>query len=47
LLLALQILGAITFIWQELPEFRQVASIPASKFRVTIAPIFCWSVCSW
>jgi hypothetical protein len=26
LLLALQILGAITFVWRELPEFRQVVS---------------------
>lgn len=31
LLLALQIVGAITFIWQELPEFRQVASNPGAQ----------------
>jgi len=31
LLLALQIMGAITFIWQELPEFRQVASNPGEQ----------------
>jgi hypothetical protein len=31
LLLALQIMGAFTFIWQELPEFRQVASNPGEQ----------------
>jgi hypothetical protein len=31
LLLALQLMGAITFIWQELPEFRQVASNPGEQ----------------
>ena len=31
LLLALQILGAITFIWQALPEFRQVAANPGQQ----------------
>jgi len=31
LLLALQILGAIIFIWQALPEFRQVANNPGAQ----------------
>lgn len=31
LLLALQILGAIIFIWQALPEFRQVADNPGAQ----------------
>jgi hypothetical protein len=31
LLLALQILGAIVFIWQTLPEFRQVAENPGAQ----------------
>jgi hypothetical protein len=31
LLLALQVLGAITFIWQALPEFRQVALNPGEQ----------------
>ena len=31
LLLALQILGAIMFIWQTLPEFRQVANNPGEQ----------------
>jgi hypothetical protein len=31
LLLAIQILGAITFVWQQLPEFRQVAVNPGEQ----------------
>jgi hypothetical protein len=31
LLLALQILGAIIFVWQTLPEFRQVAENPGAQ----------------
>lgn len=31
LLLALQIFGAIVFIWQQLPEFRQVAVNPGAQ----------------
>jgi hypothetical protein len=31
LLLAIQILGAITFVWQQLPEFRQVAVNPGKQ----------------
>ena len=31
LLLALQILGAITFVWQTLPEFSQVADNPGAQ----------------
>ena len=31
LLLAVQMLGAITFVWQELPEFRQVVDFPGEQ----------------
>jgi hypothetical protein len=31
ILLAVQILGAITFVWQALPEFRQVATNPGEQ----------------
>jgi hypothetical protein len=31
LLLAIQIFGAIVFIWQQLPEFRQVAVNPGAQ----------------
>jgi hypothetical protein len=33
LLLAIQISGAITFVWQQLPEFRQVAVNPGEQLR--------------
>ena len=31
LLLAIQIFGAIAFVWQQLPEFRQVAVNPGQQ----------------
>jgi hypothetical protein len=31
LLLAIQILGALVFIWQQLPEFRQIAANPGEQ----------------
>jgi hypothetical protein len=36
LLLAAQISGAITFIWQALPEFRLVAENPGEQLRATV-----------
>ena len=46
-LFAVQMLGAITFVWQELPEFRQVVDFRASNFRMTpprtsSRPVSCW-----
>ena len=40
LLLAIQIVGAITFVWQQLPEFRQIAVNPGRQLpRDTIADL--------
>ena len=39
LLLAIQIVGAIAFVWLQLPEFRQVAVNPGSNFQKIPPPI--------
>jgi hypothetical protein len=36
LLFVIQILGALIFIWQELPEFEQLLSIPGEQIRTEI-----------
>jgi hypothetical protein len=36
LLLAIQILGALTFVWQQLPEFRQVAVNPGEQLAYDV-----------
>jgi hypothetical protein len=33
LLLAIQIIGAIVFVWQQMPEFRQIADSPGRQLR--------------
>jgi hypothetical protein len=40
LLLAIQIAGAITFVWQELPEFRQVLLYPGEQLPKDIRSDF-------
>jgi hypothetical protein len=45
LLLAVQLLGAITFIWQALPEFRLIAENPGEQLpRDTFSDLFSFSV---
>jgi hypothetical protein len=39
LLLAIQIAGAISFVWQELPEFGQVLNNPGEQLPKEPAPI--------
>jgi hypothetical protein len=53
-LLAIQLFGAIIFVWQELPEFRQVAVKPgeqlpydASSELMTVAVLFVMQISFW
>jgi hypothetical protein len=54
LLLAIQIVGAIAFVWQELPEFRQVLTNPgeqlakdASSDLMTAGILFAMQISFW
>jgi hypothetical protein len=44
LVLAIQLFGAIFFVWQQLASFRQVLLIRVSNFRTTFALIVLRSV---
>jgi len=52
--LAIQILGAITFVWQQLPEFRQIAVNPGEQLAhdtfsdlVTVGILFVMQISFW
>jgi hypothetical protein len=54
LLLAIQIVGAITFVWQQLPEFRQVLTNPGEQLPkdtssglMTVGILFVMQVSFW